>query len=175
MINLLLMLYYLTVSELCYPSGDRMEMVPNIDTIYTRFHPSSGLTPRIILLEDYNRKSFPDLVPDSCPWEPFRTQIDFEALELAMEIGFNQNQLVHHISILHRVQNQATNHVKEDKFMVQSAKEAMSLWDLATHHHVKVRTLFFVHALFIHSASVLIVQNNNNLSPIWKRTRATSI
>jgi hypothetical protein len=124
-----------------------MESVPDVDTIYTEFHPSAGLTPQITPLEEHNRKSFPDLVPDPRPWEPFRTRIDFEALELAMEIGFNQKQLAHYIDILQRVQNQGINHVDEDKFTVQNAKEAMSLWDLATHHHVQVCILFLVYFL----------------------------
>jgi hypothetical protein len=121
-----------------------MELVPEIDTIYTEFHPSSGLAPNITPLEEHNRKSFPNLEPEQCPWEPFRTRIDFEALELVMEIGFNQKQLARYIEILHKVQNQGIDCIEQEKFMVRNAQEAMSLWDLAMHHHVEVSIYFFV-------------------------------
>ncbi|EKM77927.1 hypothetical protein AGABI1DRAFT_42300 [Agaricus bisporus var. burnettii JB137-S8] len=112
-----------------------MNDIPEVDTIYTEYHPSSGLAPKLMPLEDHNRKSFPNLVPETRPWEPFRTRIDFEALELAMEIGLNKKQLARYIALLHRAQIYGTNSNEEDKFTVRDAKEAMSLWDLAAHHH----------------------------------------
>lgn len=114
-----------------------MEDLPEPDSIYTEYHPSSGRAPMIRPLHEHGHRLFPDmLVPEKRPWEPFRTRLDFEILEFAMEIGLNRKQLSRYIDLIHNASRTASN--DEEKFTVQSATEAVKLWDLAASRRVSV-------------------------------------
>ncbi|EKM76684.1 hypothetical protein AGABI1DRAFT_93876 [Agaricus bisporus var. burnettii JB137-S8] len=121
-----------------YPSGEIMENLPEPDTIYTEYHPSSGRAPTLKPLHEHGHRLFPNIVPEKRPWEPFRTRLDFEILEFAMETGLNQKQLSRYIDLIHKAAEYASN--DEDKFTVQSATEAMKLWELAASRRIPFRT-----------------------------------
>ncbi|EKM75860.1 hypothetical protein AGABI1DRAFT_45711 [Agaricus bisporus var. burnettii JB137-S8] len=116
-----------------------MENVPDPDTIYTEYHPSSGRAPTLKPLHKHGHRLFPDIVPEKRPWEPFRTRLDFEILEFAMETGLNRKQLSQYINLIHRAAKLASND-DEERFTVQSATEAMKLWDLAASRRVPFQT-----------------------------------
>jgi hypothetical protein len=123
-----------------YPSGEIMKVIPDVDSIYTEYHPSSGQPPTIKPLQEHNHRLFPsNILPEERPWEPFRTRLDFEVLEFAMEVGLNQTQLASYIELIHRTVTVASN--DDEKFGVQNADEAMKLWELAASRRVAVRCI----------------------------------
>lgn len=145
-----------------YPSGETMENVPDPDTIYTEYHPSSGRAPTLKPLHEHGHRLFPDIVPEKRPWEPFRTRLDFEILEFAMETGLNRKQLSRYINLIHRAAKLASND-DEERFTVQSAKEAMKLWDLAASRRVPVRIKLYLINIFYYGfiLSILVPDRNH--------------
>lgn len=119
-----------------YPSGEVMNEYPEIDSIYTEYHPSSGRPPEIKPLHKHNYRCFPKTTPMDNPWTPFQTRLDFKVLEFAMELGFNDKQLKTYINLLHQVVGAARS--KKEKFTVQDSKEAKRLWDLVSSRRVAV-------------------------------------
>jgi hypothetical protein len=113
-----------------------MEAIPEVDSIYTEYHPSSGRLPEVKPLHKHNYKRYPKATPVAHPWMPFKTRLDFEVLEFAMELGFNNQQLKTYISLFHRVISAAGN--TEERFTVRNSKEANNLWALASVRRVGV-------------------------------------
>src|SRR5262249_17324440 len=107
------------------------------------YHPSCGLSPNIKKIHEHNLRRFPDIVPEERPWEPFRTRLDFEALEFAMEVGLNKEQLNRYIQLLHRTVKLAGN--DDEKFTVKNANAAMKLWEHATSLRVAVSVIKYIY------------------------------
>jgi hypothetical protein len=117
-----------------------METMPEPDSIYTEYHPSSGNPPAIKNIYQHNLRRFPNIVPDDQPWKPFRTRLDFEALEFAMDVGLNKEQMSHYIQLLHRTVECASN--DDEKFTVENVSSTMRLWELAASLRVNVSNMY---------------------------------
>lgn len=70
--------------------------------------------------------------PDTAPWKPWRSRIDFEVAALALESSMSENQTNKLIDIVKRVSRGL------DKFTLKNHKETQMLWDLAPEKTVKV-------------------------------------
>jgi hypothetical protein len=114
-----------------------MRDLPEPDSIFTEYHPSSGRAPTIVPLHEHSHRHFPNTIPEQRPWEPFNTRLDFELLEFAMETGFNRKQLARYIGLIHKAI--ALSNIENEKFTVQSVTEASKLWELAASRRVAVR------------------------------------
>jgi hypothetical protein len=125
-----------TVNLPQYPSGEIIKELPELDSIYTDHHPLLGWALTVKLLHEHGCWLFPDIVSKKSSWKPFRTGLDFKILEFAMETGLNQKQLSWYINLIHKATTFASNN--EEKFTVESATEAMKLWDLAASQWVPV-------------------------------------
>jgi hypothetical protein len=120
-----------------------MNNLPEPDSIFTEYHPSSGRAPTITLLHEHSHRLFPNIIPEQRPWEPFNTRLDFELLEFAMETGFNRKQLAQYIGLIHKAI--ALSNVEGEKFTVRSATDALKLWELAASRRVAVS----VHKIYL--------------------------
>ncbi|KAI0000117.1 hypothetical protein BJV74DRAFT_725097, partial [Russula compacta] len=65
--------------------------------------------------------------PDKEPWRPFRSCLDFEAAELALQTSMSDEQTDILFNLLHCASS------GKDQFMLTSHDEAVTLWDLASY------------------------------------------
>lgn len=87
--------------------------------------------------EEYARKRKPQPVPpEKQPWEPFRSRLDFEVSEIALEAALNRSQLDRLIKLIHR----AAQKDEDDLFSIKTAGEMRLMWDLASGTRTSVRT-----------------------------------
>lgn len=67
---------------------------PLLNDIKTEYHPSSGRRASIVSFEEYDYERQPRPIPPAQhPWKPFRSLIDFEIAEVALEAALNRSQL----------------------------------------------------------------------------------
>lgn len=74
--------------------------------------------------------------PEKYPWEPFRSRLDFEISEIALEAALNRSQLDRLIKLIHRAAQKDEN----DFFSIKTAGEMKLMWDLASGKRTAVRT-----------------------------------
>lgn len=112
-------------------------VLPTLDDIKTEYHPSSGLPPRIVPFAEYDRARQPrPMPPEQRPWEPFRSRLDFEIAEIALEAALNRSQLDRLIKLIHRVAEKD----EDDPFTILTAGEMKTMWDLASGKRTSVRS-----------------------------------
>ena len=113
---------------------------PNVDDIKVEYHEKCGRQTEIFRLQDYGvrearRNKAP---PDKEPWWPFRSCLDFEAAELALQTSMTDNQT----NILFNLLCCASS--GKDQFTLQNYDEAVKLWDLASYEHTGVCYITFL-------------------------------
>ncbi|KAJ7145390.1 hypothetical protein C8R43DRAFT_890476 [Mycena crocata] len=99
---------------------------PNLNDIRRVFHPSSGREPTEQSLEEYLKSQMPPgrrPPTDAEPWLPFRTRLDFEVAEFAVDVMLNKKQTATLLSLIRRC---AAN---IDDFTIQSGSELEEHWE----------------------------------------------
>ncbi|KAG2757672.1 hypothetical protein P692DRAFT_20677934, partial [Suillus brevipes Sb2] len=98
-----------------------------LDDIKVKYHPHSQISSTIHHFSEFTRSGMTeDTVPrNNSPWEPFRTRLDFEIAEIALEAAMTKDQTNRLLDLVH--QSASGN----DKFTLQNHDEVRSLWDIA--------------------------------------------
>ncbi|KAJ3774269.1 hypothetical protein FB446DRAFT_787121 [Lentinula raphanica] len=107
---------------------------PQADDIKIEYHPSSGKQAEILRFHEYGERKERDTVsvpPDSSPWKPWRSRVDFEVAKLALESSMSEDQINQLIDILKRVAQGS------DNFTLKNNKEMQAMWDLAAERSIK--------------------------------------
>ncbi|KAG2142988.1 hypothetical protein DEU56DRAFT_870535 [Suillus clintonianus] len=101
---------------------------PRRDDIKVEYHPHSKLPSTVHHFADFSRKCpTEDSVPRSTsPWEPFRTRLDFEIAEIALEAAMTKEQTNRLIDLVHRSAN------GQESFTLQNHNEVRSFWAMAS-------------------------------------------
>jgi hypothetical protein len=107
------------------------------DYILTDYHPHSAKNSATHTLSDYGHHRSSKIPPKEEPWKPFRTRLDFELCELALECYLNKAQLEKFITLINQAIAMGPNN-QDDGFTIQSVSEVEQLWKLTTDEHVKV-------------------------------------
>ncbi|EKM75949.1 hypothetical protein AGABI1DRAFT_45660 [Agaricus bisporus var. burnettii JB137-S8] len=108
----------------------------NCDYILTDYHPHSGRNHTFHTLSDYGRQRSSELPPDKEPWRPFRTRLDFEICELALESYLNKKQIKKLITLINKAVIAGPGNEREG-FTISSVDEVERLWELTTKQHVQ--------------------------------------
>ena len=101
---------------------------PQVDDIRVEYHPHSGRAPKISPFGEFTREHIHvPLAPEAErePWHPFRTLIDFEVSELALEAALNKGQTTRLIKLLQWV------HDKRERCTLRNYDEVRNTWDAA--------------------------------------------
>ncbi|KAG1895997.1 uncharacterized protein F5891DRAFT_1280887 [Suillus fuscotomentosus] len=99
-----------------------------LDDIKVEHHPHSQIPSTMHHFSEFSC-SCPteDYVPrNDSPWEPFRTRLDFEVAEIALEAAMTKDQTNRLLNLIHRSAS------GNDTFTLQNHDEVCSLWDLAS-------------------------------------------
>jgi hypothetical protein len=108
----------------------------NSDYILTEYHPHSGRNSTTHTLSEYGRQRSSEIPPIKEPWKPFRTCLDFEICELALESYLNKTQLKKLITLVHRAVIAGPDNEQEG-FTISSINEVEQIWELTAKQHVK--------------------------------------
>ncbi|KAF8066566.1 hypothetical protein FPV67DRAFT_1196119 [Lyophyllum atratum] len=110
-------------------SPDPDSYIPVLNDIKTEYHPSSRIPTKIESFVDYNTSRVPDPIPpEDKPWEPFRSRLDFEVSELALEAALSRKQIDRLIGIIHC----AMEGNESNKFTIGSSGEMKDMWEAAS-------------------------------------------
>ncbi|KAG1890418.1 uncharacterized protein F5891DRAFT_1131709 [Suillus fuscotomentosus] len=104
-----------------------------LDDIKVEHHPHSQIPSTVHRFSEFSC-SCPteDYVPhNDSPWEPFRTRLDFEVAEIALEAAMTKDQTNRLINLIHRSAS------GNDMFTLQNHDEVRSLWDLASQRYTR--------------------------------------
>lgn len=112
---------------------------PLLNDIKIEYHPSSGRGTSILSFEDYDNERQPrPMPPAQHPWKPFRSRLDFEISEVALEAALNRSQLDKLIKLVHC----AAERDETNLFTIQTAGEMKCMWELASTLRTPVRDIF---------------------------------
>ncbi|KAG1908652.1 uncharacterized protein F5891DRAFT_1124360 [Suillus fuscotomentosus] len=102
-----------------------------LDDIKVKYHPHSELPPTVHHFSDFSCScSSEDQVPrNNSPWEPFRTRLDFEVAEIALEAAMTEEQTNRLLDLIHRSAS------GKDIFTLQSHDEVRLLWEMASERY----------------------------------------
>lgn len=105
-----------------------------LDDIQVEHHPHSQLPSTIHRFAEFSRsRPTEEHTPrNNSPWEPFRTRLDFEVAEIALEAAMTKDQTNRLLDLFHR---SATGN---DSFTLHNHDEVRSLWDLASQRYTRV-------------------------------------
>ncbi|XP_006461651.1 hypothetical protein AGABI2DRAFT_70673 [Agaricus bisporus var. bisporus H97] len=103
------------------------------DYILIEYHPHSGRNTTTHSLSDYGLQRSSEMPPIKEPWKPFRTRLDFEICELALECYMNKSQLKKLITLV----NQAViaGPMNDERFTISSVNEVEQIWKLTAEQH----------------------------------------
>jgi hypothetical protein len=98
------------------------------------FHPSSGIKAKVYSFDNFERRAADFLVPppDSQPWSPFKSRLEFEIAEIMLEVGFNNQQTNRLVKLCHRCA------VGKEKLTFKNHKDIHNMWEAALHCITKV-------------------------------------
>ncbi|KAG2116194.1 hypothetical protein BD769DRAFT_1629852 [Suillus cothurnatus] len=111
------------------------EPAHELDDIKVEYHPHSQIPSTVHHFSEFSRScSTEDDVPcNNSPWEPFRTRLDFEVAEIALEAAMTKDQTNRLLDLIHRSAG------GNDTFTLQNHDEVCSLWDLASQCYTRFR------------------------------------
>jgi hypothetical protein len=114
--------------------------VPNVDDIRVEYHDKCGRQTETFPLEEYGSRELRrnEAPPDKEPWRPFRSRLDFEAAELALQTSMSDEQTDILFNLLHCALS------GKDQFTLTSHDEAVKLWDLASYKRTGVCYITFL-------------------------------
>jgi hypothetical protein len=106
----------------------------NQDDIKIEYHPSSGIKAKVYSFDNFERRAADFLVPppDSQPWSPFKSRLEFEIAEIMLEVGFNNQQTDRLVKLCHRCA------VGKEKLTFKNHKDIHNMWEAALHCITKV-------------------------------------
>ncbi|KAG1888363.1 hypothetical protein F4604DRAFT_1877444 [Suillus subluteus] len=111
-----------------------LEVLPReLDDIQVEHHPHSQLPSTIHRFAEFSR-SCPTEEHTPCnnsPWEPFRTWLDFEIAEIALEAAMTKDQTNRLLNLIHWSTS------GNDSFMLHNHDEVRSLWDLTSQRYTR--------------------------------------
>lgn len=116
---------------------DTMERAPRLDDIKVEYHPRSGRPPQLFELHDYINQlpesNNSDIPPESEPWKPFRSRLDFELAELILDTHMNKSQTNALITIIHRCISEP------ESFTLRNESDLAKIWENAATRATAVR------------------------------------
>ncbi|KAG1840639.1 hypothetical protein F4604DRAFT_1598758 [Suillus subluteus] len=115
------------------PDPGPNEPNPELDDIKVEYHPHSQISSTVHHFSEFTRSRMTEhTVPrNNTPWEPFRTRLDFEIAEIALEAAMTKDQTNRLLDLVHRSAS------GNDKFTLQNHDEVRSLWDLASQRYTR--------------------------------------
>ncbi|KAG1857471.1 hypothetical protein F4604DRAFT_1589912 [Suillus subluteus] len=104
------------------------EPLPQLDDIKVDYHPNSQIPSTIHHFADFSRTRPTEAsVPrNHAPWEPFRTRLDFEVAEIALEAALTAEQTNRLLSLVHRSAR------RDETFTLRNHDEVRELWSTAS-------------------------------------------
>lgn len=111
------------------------------DDIRTEYHPKTKRSATTIHFDDYGRDTknpFNDGPPNSSPWNPFRTRLDFDVAEFALRAALNKDQTEQLLNLLKRCAD------RDDECTIRNHNDLTQTWERASHKCVDVSTVSFV-------------------------------
>lgn len=118
------------------PSQHHSEF-PEFGDVKTQYHPQSKIDPKIQSFKQYATNHPQPIIPETEPWKPFRSRLDFEVAELVLEAALNRSQTDRLIKLFHR----AAEENAYDPFTLKNAKDLNELWDGASSYRTNVSGL----------------------------------
>jgi len=108
---------------------EHMDPMFQVDDIKCEHHPGSGMAPEVHTFDHFKCHSTPltSTPPDKCPWAPFKSLLEFEIAEIALEACLNNEQTDYLIKLCNRCASQ------QEKFTFQSHKDICNRWDAVSH------------------------------------------
>lgn len=105
-----------------------------LDDIKVEYHPHSKKPPSVHHFSEFSRSrpSEGQIPRNNSPWEPFRTRLDFEVAEIALEAALTKEQTNRLLDLVHRSASGT------DPFTLQSHDEVRSLWEMASQRYTPV-------------------------------------
>lgn len=114
-----------------FPDADvpeHVDLMFQVDNIKLEYHPSSGITPEVYSFNDFKcRPPTSSAPPNKRPWAPFKSRLEFEVAELALEACLNNDQTDRLITLCNRCASQS------EKFTFQNHKDIRERWDAVSH------------------------------------------
>ncbi|KAG2116966.1 hypothetical protein DEU56DRAFT_874124 [Suillus clintonianus] len=104
-----------------------------VDNEPLEHHPHSQLPSTIHRFAEFSRsRPTEEHTPrNNSPWEPFRTRLDFEVAEIALEAAMTKDQTNRLLDLFHRSAS------GNDSFTLHNHDEVRSLWDLASQRYTR--------------------------------------
>ncbi|KAG1771613.1 hypothetical protein EV702DRAFT_1181456 [Suillus placidus] len=101
----------------------------DVDDIRCEYHPSSKVPPEVHMFDDFKRRPMPlaSSSPNKHPWAPFKSRLEFELAELALEACLNNEQTDRLIKLCNRCTS------RQETFTFQTHKDIRDRWDTASH------------------------------------------
>jgi len=110
------------------PSVDDDRMFTK-DDIKVEHHPNSGIKAKVYAFEDFQRNPMAatsDPPPNKKPWLPFKSRLEFEVAQIALEAALNNDQTDRLIKICRQCA------IGNDKFTFENHKDIHRKWDAAS-------------------------------------------
>ena len=129
------------------PLANAQAHSPSLNDIKILYHPHSGRATEHIRLDDYRSRvsgSVPKTNPSFSeskppleePWYPFRSRLDFEVADFALNTHLNKTETETLLSLIQRCIKNLEQHTLKDY------KEIAEYWDLA---RIKIKTVSAFH------------------------------
>jgi hypothetical protein len=99
------------------------------DDIKVEHHPNSGIKAKVYAFEDFQRNPMAatsDPPPNKKPWLPFKSRLEFEVAQIALEAALNNDQTDRLIKICRQCA------IGNDKFTFENHKDIHRKWDAAS-------------------------------------------
>ncbi|KAG2136839.1 hypothetical protein BD769DRAFT_1626893 [Suillus cothurnatus] len=95
--------------------------------------PYYGIKAKVYSFDNFERRAADFLVPppDSQPWSPFKSRLEFEIAEIMLEVGFNNQQTDRLVKLCHRCA------VGKEKLTFKNHKDIHNMWEAASHRITK--------------------------------------
>lgn len=75
----------------------------------TEYHPWSRCSPLFQSAKDFGHSDVPAMKPDEQPWQPFKTKVDLEFADIAIQAGLNASHVDALLSIISRVADKSAS------------------------------------------------------------------
>ena len=101
------------------------------------YHPNAGKPTITHPFSEFTQENATQAYePDSStdPWYPFRSRLDFEFAELALEAALSKEQTTRLLTLAQRI------HARTEKFTLQSYHDLQNMWKAAEHRMTPVST-----------------------------------